>query len=50
MNNSYKSKLIQQHIAYCKRNNVTLTQAELQRMYAVPYRFLKKFIAETQKV
>ena len=48
MNASYKSKLIQQHIEFCKRNGIALDQVELNRMYTVPYRFLKKFIMETQ--
>jgi hypothetical protein len=48
MHNSYKSKLIQQHIAQCQRNGVVLSQAELNRLYSIPYRFLKKFIAQAQ--
>jgi hypothetical protein len=48
MQNSYKSKLIQQHIEFCKRNGIALDQAELNRLYTIPYRFLKKFVTEAQ--
>lgn len=47
MYNSYKSKLIQQHIAQCKRNGVVLSQAELNRLYSIPYKFLKRIIEDT---
>jgi len=46
MQNSYKSKLIQQHIAQCQRKGIALDQAELNRLYSIPYKFLKRIIQD----
>jgi hypothetical protein len=47
MYNSYKSKLIQQHIAQCQRRGTPVTQEELNRLYTIPYKFLKNILRDT---
>ena len=41
-----KTKVIEHYLDYCKRNSITITQAELQQLCTVPYTHLKRILAQ----
>jgi hypothetical protein len=41
-----KIKVVKAYLDHCERNGIVVTQAELQRLYAVPFTYLKRIVAE----
>lgn len=46
---SHTTKLIDQHIAFCAANDYPISQTDINRLYQIPYKFLKGVVAQQQQ-